>query len=215
MLKYQSFGHMRQRANPLEKTLMLGKTEDKRRREQQKMRWLNSIIDPMDVNLSKLWETVKDREAWHEAVHGSWRVRHDLATEQQWTITPLWKDACFLITTLGSYSVWFSAGHMNEEVCCGMITTWFFYPHIYVAGTVEKISSWLSRRWFLELLRPHFDNDRQNEDKVASITLATFLTRMRVFPRMLEWKQEALMLEPNEFKNSELCWMALLCWFLS
>ena len=59
-----------QRANSLEKTLMLGKIEDKRRREKQNMRWLNSITDPMDMNLSKLWETVKDREALGEAVHG-------------------------------------------------------------------------------------------------------------------------------------------------
>ena len=58
------------RANPLEKTLMLGKTEGKRRRGQQRMRWLDSITDSMDMNLSKLQETVKDRGAWHVAVHG-------------------------------------------------------------------------------------------------------------------------------------------------
>ena len=57
------------RADPLEKTLMLGKTEGRRIRGQQKIRWLDVIIDSMDMILSKLWETVKDREAWHTAVH--------------------------------------------------------------------------------------------------------------------------------------------------
>ena len=83
-LKLQYFGHLIWRADSLKKTLMLGKTEGKRRSGQQRIRWLDGITHSMDMNLSSLQEMVKDGESWHATVCGGTKSGHDRETEQQW-----------------------------------------------------------------------------------------------------------------------------------
>ena len=107
-LKLWSFGHLMWRANSSETTLMLGKTEGKRRRGKQRIRWLESITNPLDMNLSKLWEIVKDRGAWHPAVYG---------VTKSWTWLSNWKTT----TATTKWIVW-HVNYISISESCSVVS---------------------------------------------------------------------------------------------
>ena len=137
-LKLQYLGHMMRTANSLEKTLMLGKNEDKRRRGWQRTRWLDGIIDPMDMNLGKLWEIVKDREAWCVAIHGvaksgAWLSDQTTVTAKGINCRCVWKQGFYPQGTSHLSRFWY-------ECFTGLSPTWVGAQH------------WHQRIFILQLL---------------------------------------------------------------
>ena len=143
-LKLQYFGHMMWRADSLEKTLMLGKIEGKRR-GRQRMRWLDGITDSMDMSLSELQEMVRDREAWHAAVHG---IAKSWTRLRSWTTT----RAYYVPGLVGCARLWGCSGKQNKHRPCsyGAVFKFFFafvaclplslLPHVFFPPSFLSLS---------------------------------------------------------------------------
>ena len=121
-LKLQYFGHLMRRANSLKKTLLLGKIEGKRRRGWQRMRWLDSIIDSMDMSLSEFQERVKDREAWCAAIHG---------VAKNWTWLNDWSDLIWWCIYYYILLIWLGQKGIKQFAqSCSVIEGWIMYSNV-------------------------------------------------------------------------------------
>ena len=186
MLKLQYFGYLMQRADSLKKTLMLGKTEGKRRRGWQRMKWLDGIIDSVLMNLSKLKEIVKDREAWCAAVHGVTKSQTRLSDWRTKTTISHLKVFTFNHISKVSFAIYGNIFTSFEHLCCVYAQSWWLFATPYAISPPGSSVHGISQAGMMEWVAISFSRGSSRPRDRSQVS-CTSCTDRQILYRWATW----------------------------